>query len=77
MSIQIIQKRQKRGAIRAATGSIREPTNKTNIAWQKQECVQAAMMLGDPGRKGTQGPSALSYSLDFERTVEELDRRKN
>lgn len=34
-------------------------------------------MLGDPGRKGTEGPSALSYSLDFEPTVEELDRRTN
>lgn len=34
-------------------------------------------MLGDPGRKGTEGPSALSYSLDFERTAEESDRRKN
>lgn len=34
-------------------------------------------MLGDPGRKGTEGPSALSYSLDFERTVEESDRRTN
>lgn len=24
-------------------------------------------MLGDPGIKGTEGPSALSYGVDFER----------
>lgn len=56
-----------RGADRAATGSIKEPANKTNSAWQKQLCTQAAVMLGDPGRRGTEGPSALSNSVDFER----------
>ncbi|KAG7502866.1 hypothetical protein JOB18_027757 [Solea senegalensis] len=35
-------------------------------------------MLGDPGRKGTRAPSALSYGLDSGKsTGEESDRRKS
>lgn len=66
-----------RGAIRAATGSIKKlgKQNKFSLA-KKQQCAQAAVMLGDPGRKGMEASSALRYSLDFERTGE-LDRRKN
>ena len=43
---------------------------------QQQQCARAAVMLRDPGRKGTEGPSALSYERDFERTGEELDDRR-
>lgn len=79
MSIQIIQKRHKEGR----SGHPPDPSkswgeqNKCSLAKKNKQRAQAAVMLGDPGRKGTEGPSALSYSLDFERTGEELDRRKN
>lgn len=73
----------KRGAIRAATGSIREPgeQNKWSLAQKqekkkKQQCSVLQVMLGDPGIRGTEAPPALSYSLDSERTGVELDRRK-
>lgn len=59
-----------RGAIRAATGSIRELASKT----KRTLAGERAVTLGDPGRKGTEGPSALSYGLDFERTAEESHR---
>lgn len=71
-----------RGAVRAATGSIKElgEQNKHSLAKVKEkkkwQSAQAAVMLGDPGIKGTEGPSALSYGVDFERTGEELDRRR-
>lgn len=80
MSIQIIQKRQKEGRSGQPLDPSKRRVNKTNLVWQKKNkcvCVQAVVMLGDPGIKGTEAPSALSYSLDFERTGDELDRRRN
>lgn len=70
-----------RGAVRAATGSIKELGEQNKQFGKSQrkkkwQSAQAAVMLGDPGIKGTEGPSALSYGVDFERTGEELDRRR-
>lgn len=81
MSIQIIQKRQKEGRSGQPPDPSKSSASKTNTVWQKSkkkkwQSAQAAVMLGDPGIKGTEGPSALSYGVDFERTGEELDRRR-